>query len=326
MSNQVYSGNLFNEDIKRRFLLHYPENNQGQYLRILHNAKTVEKDRAKDLYDFTSDEVLSFLSSLNPMTTASVRSAASIVRIYIDWAIRQGFTNTHPLDKLYGTDWQQRLININEKLYLSEEEIPGMEGMNSCVNAQDAVIFRLLFEGVCGKGYSELVNLRKRDVDFTSKTINLINEKRNRRQLQVSDGCLDLIKRALTEELYIKGNGGANLALNQREYLALVPSDYILRTSHTSAGLQKGVIPSTISRRTKHMAEFFGWPKVTPKNVHRSGMIYMAKNLLSERGKLDREEYELICERYCFNHWYLMKEFVNEKVIERVYGGSDTDA
>ncbi len=220
---------FYNQEVKERFLASRTEATHGSYSRLFDNALPVERDMGKDLYELDITEIEQILNEMQVPTLASVRALVYLVRSYIDWAVAEGLTETNALDNT-DSKWAEQFIRKNTKLFITEEELTAIE--NSCANAQDAVIFRLLFEGVGGAQLSEITNLTKDGVDYRRKELRLINNKKIVRFLKVSDRCLDLIKSAIEQEYYWTTSATGH-------YITLVNSNYVVRPADSSAASKK---------------------------------------------------------------------------------------
>jgi len=310
--NYIYHLDMYNEDLKREFISTYSEDTHKFYERVFYNSAPLEKELGKDVYEFSTEEVEKVLYDLRPPTIASSRANASILRTYFNWAIRRGMTMVNALDDCRGYEWFKKFVVTGIKLYVSASEL--MEIEDYCINAQDAVIYRLLFEGVYGKGCSELINLTRSDVDFDNKILTL-RDGDSVRKLNVSLRCIELIKDALNEEVYMKKNGESDVKDNQREYFVLSESDYVIRPIK-SRNVSQNINNMIVTRRVKLINELFGYPKLTPKNIQRSGMIHMFKEMGANPDEITELHYQKIANRFGLQVTYAFKDLIQELVKE----------
>lgn len=315
----------YNPSVKMSFLSSYNEGTAKWYQRIFNYSFKYECKYGIDLYDFNPSQIREVVQEMNPLTYNSSRSNISVISTYLSWAIDKGLRTSivNPLDEV-STLWVEQFVAKGTKLYVSEREMRSIE--DYCVNAQDAVIFRLLFEGVQGKACSEISNLKYDDVDHDNAILTLHNADGKTRKLQVSLRCIHLIDQAMRQREYIKGNGETLDNENILPYFALVSSEYVLRNSITTKHSSPNVDKYTIYRRIDSIKSLFSGQfdakYLTSKNIVKSGMIKMGRDLLHDRGKLDKSEYMEIAHRFRVNGWWLIKEFLNEETIEQVYGGN----
>lgn len=83
-----------------------------------------------------------------------------------------------------------------------------------------------------------------------------------------------------------------------------------------------------VLRKLRLVADWMGQPHLTATNIRNSGMLYYAYKLYKDRGKLEKEEYDIICERFdikmnslgYYNISRQKNDFLNVKTIEKIYG------
>lgn len=330
MSNRQYVDILFNQEVKERYLNTLPDNTRKVVHRIFKRSYGIEKQYNFDLYEFNLPELSNLLYHLGSSTFASVQANRSNISAYIDWAIREGY-RSNSINPLHGvpTDWLRKFV-IRSETYLSKSEIDKI--LEQCVNYQDAIIISLLFEGAGGKEVAELRNLRKEDVNFENGEVKLRDADGSERVITVSDSCLKLIQGAINETTYQKRNGEMDrTGRNLREDIELHETGYVIKPANTKNVYLEQVNPHLIYGRLSTIAEVLGVPQLKrAKTIQRSGMIWMAKQLLDRDGVLDKEQYIEICERFNTTKivykgkeqyaWSIIKEFVNEEIIQELYG------
>ena len=142
---------MYNEEVKETFLQYlideegYTEETVHVFRFVFYKSYDVEDVLQKDMYDFNMSELKQVLLNANKSTLNSVRAFASMIKKYIDWAIRTGLTNSNinPMEMFTVSDYEE-CIDKSRKLFISEEELIEIE--DQLVNYQDKVILRLLFE------------------------------------------------------------------------------------------------------------------------------------------------------------------------------------
>lgn len=311
---------IYNEKIKELFLQNYTESSQVTYRRIFQKSCSTEEMLGKDLYDFNLEEIEDVLYNLSPTTFHSSVTNGRIITAYISWAIEQGLrkNNINPL-KTYGSDYFRKFIDPSAKIFFTDSEI--MEIEDFCNNAQDAAMIRLLFEGVSGKMFWEIRNLKKEDVDFENKTLKLTNENGEIRILEISDRALSLVEKAMNQTKYYKKNGemeSENPVL--REYTDLIENDYVFRPSKTKVDdPNEPIKKNVIFRRISTISELFGLPHLVAHNIIKSGILYMAKKEIENGHQINTDLYRKIAQRYAINNFYSLRDFVTKENIESLY-------
>jgi integrase len=319
---------LYNPEIKMDYLNTF-DNEQSKITiaYILYKAKDIEEIYAKDLYEFDIEEIKNVLHNTNPLNRMIAKTNGLMISNYISWAIEKGLkkSNLNPLaDK--SVEWYEQFVDKSKKIFWSDEEIRNI--IKKCVNAQDQVIIQLIFfEGVSGYALSELCNLHYYDVDWNNNIVRLKDDRYGERKIKMSDESIRIIKSAYQEEEYQKTNGHSDA---KNPIAKLIPSDYILKNIQSRRTKNHhGVDKHTIYRRLSTIGEYFNYPYFNAKNIQKSGMIYMAKELYLRDGKLEKEQLYEVAERfgvrkqkingYEFYNTTLLKEFINAENIKDLY-------
>jgi site-specific recombinase XerD len=324
---------MYNESIKEAFLQYliedegYTDETVHVFRFVFYKSYDVEDILQKDMYDFNMSELKQVLLNANKSTLNSVRAFASMMKKYIDWAIRTGLTNSNinQMDMFTTKDYEE-CIDKSKKLFISEDELIDIE--DKLVNYQDKVILRLLFEGANGYEVSELINLKKYDVDYANKRLRLYDDKSGERFIYVSDRCIQIIERAIDESKYYARNGEKESAHGKSEY-EYFETDHVIKnvlTGRTKGAADKNVI----YRRIYMIKEIFDIPYLTIKNVWRSGMIKMAVDLYKEEGELTNKQLAKIAEKFGLGkvinnghetyNFHAMRQFINRDNILDLYG------
>ncbi|MGG2199461.1 MULTISPECIES: hypothetical protein [Paenibacillus] len=132
------------------------------------------------------------------------------------------------------------------------------------VNPQDAIIIRLLMEGV---GVHELVYLTKDSLDITNRMLTLKDAYDIERKIPVTRKCVELFQSAVEQTKYILQNGYNQTrqnSVNLRDSRFLIKvsvQDYIANESMITE--LDSVILRVIYMRLKRLAEFFSMPELT---------------------------------------------------------------
>jgi site-specific recombinase XerD len=324
---------MYNEEVKETFLQYlideegYTDETVHVFRFVFYKSYDVEDILQKDMYDFNMSELKQVLLNANKSTLNSVRAFASMMKKYIDWAIHTGLVNSNinPMDMFTTKDYEE-CIDKSRKLFISEEELIDIE--DQLVNYQDKVILRLLFEGVNGYEVSELINLKKYDVNYEKKQLRLYDDKNGERFITVKDRCLEFIEKAINEKVYYARNGDKTSAHGKSEY-EYFETDHVIKNVLT--GRTKGVADkNVIYRRIYMIKEIFDMPYLTIKNVWRSGMIKMAVDLYIEEGELTNKQLAKIAEQFGLGkiinnghetyNYHAMRQFINRDNILDLYG------
>lgn len=318
MTNLIYTNEIHNENVKERFLARYSEASRKSHERLFLVSALTEEKANKDLYNFNLSEIKDILTDLKPLSLAASRQNASNISVYIRWAIGEGLrsNNINPLEGQTTTEWLEQFVIKTIPPYISERQLQLIE--NLCENYQDKIIFRLLFEGVQGKGCAELINLKKEDVNFETGMLQLKDIDNSIRELKVSHRAIDFIKAALQETTYLKKNGKMSEDNYLKRDFDLVMNDFVIRNNLTRTDNIDQIDKHTIYRRIKVIRDLMGFPRLTVKTITASGMIKMGKDLLERDGQLEKKQYQEICERFDIKtNWSTLKPVVNLENIKK---------
>lgn len=320
MANIVYEDRMYNEQIKMKFIDSYSTGTKKILNRIFKITQPSETDLDKDLFDFNREELRRVFFLFMAKTEYSSRANVTWVSKYIDWAIEEGYLDgINPLDSV-DTIWKEQFVNKSIKKYWTDNEIYKI--IADRVNAQDAVIVSLLFNGVRGIGNSEIVNLMRNDVDSFNKTLYLTDATESRRCIQVSEQCIKLCEQALNEDGYEKKNGNASPDIKSPT-ANLVDNDFVVKSVKTRTEHIYEAEKNIVHRRLANIAEEINEPNFSPMNIIYSGMLAMAKNIYIERGELKEEElfdvYKQFNETSEQSIYRLKNEFLNLYTIKQLY-------
>ncbi|MCA1066034.1 helix-turn-helix domain-containing protein (plasmid) [Rossellomorea sp. AcN35-11] len=153
--------------------------------------------------------------------------------------------------------------------YITEKKLSEIE---QDLDVKGKVIVRLIFEGIYGKMLSELIGLKKEQVDFQNKKVVLANNDQSDREIEISD-------RAIT---YLE------------ELVGLNPDNEYIFVDKDGSPMSK----TKFYMFLRKVGERNNFPETVAKFINRSGMLYMGKRLMNQSGQLREEHLELIEKRY----------------------------
>ncbi|MGN7942012.1 phage lytic cycle repressor MrpR family protein [Metabacillus sp. 22489] len=321
MKNQFY-----NQQIKVEFLSTYPEPTQHVYSRVFIFSKEIEDIVEKDLYDFSLGQIEKVMTKLNPLTGSSARTYGRVISSYLSWCKNQRYMKGENPLKDIGNDWFSNFVDETKKIFISSNELEDME--QNLVNYQDKVILRLIFEGIGGYQLSEILNLTPNDINEKNNVLRLKDDKYGLRDVEVSDKCIENLYKASEEKVYYMKNGESK---GKRSIVDLVHSEFIIKAKKVrTVGLSDGRADRHLIYRSISMiSEYFDLPYLTPKNIEKSGMIKMAKDILEKEGKLENEQLATIAEKFNVRkiningyekyNYATLREFLNETIVNMIY-------
>lgn len=302
ISSQV---RLYNEsDLKRDFLESYPEKTQYSYSFVFDKSYTLESHLKKDLYNFTTQEIIQVLKGAGYSTLNSVERDFWVIDKYLDFAANKGKINsTIKVTKNIDREVLTSCVDKSNKTLWSENEIN--EIVDNLVNYQDKALIMALFDGISGNdtGFTELLNLKKSDIHNIGedKKIKVHNGKLNiERYVQLSDKTASYLRSAAMEDVYIMKNGESETKYGGEK--ALVESDYIFRIVRAGKSASDSTTePASklfVSRKFGSIGTWLDIRNFNAKNVRNSGMLKMAKDLYKRDGELETKQLAEIAEHY----------------------------
>ncbi|WDQ34945.1 hypothetical protein PTQ21_12165 [Paenibacillus marchantiae] len=337
--NKIYDESFYNSAVKERYLKNQSQAARISYGRVLKRASSIEAKLGRDLYDFNLGEIKQVLLLLKSTKMTTITATGIIIQNYIRWAIEQDLRtdNINPLDAVSSDEFYRQFLDTSEPTLFSHDDI--MDWVDECINHQDKLAILGISEGIYGRQYSELLTLkmdRVREVssDTLSYEVELFNESsdgsKESRVIPISNKLYNIMRIANNEEVNFKNNGLEFEGMrNNKNYLT--KTDYIVRGAADARTKVEGNVPAAsalINRRIKKISELYQVPTLTPTNIRNSGMLYTAHELYKESGKLGKEEYYAICERYNvgrtrdggYVYARLKKDFLNMENLELLYG------
>ena len=141
-----------------------------------------------DLKEFVIDN----LSSIN---RSAFYNQLSIFKSLLD--------NKHIPYKLEEKDLVEECVYFDNSKYFKKTQILDM--LNLLINAQDKLMIYLIFNGILGKGYKELINIKVSDIP---KDYTYINVDGNR--ILCDDIMKELLKDTIEQEVYVQTTKSGN--------------------------------------------------------------------------------------------------------------------
>ncbi|MFS0560484.1 site-specific integrase [Terribacillus sp. 179-K 1B1 HS] len=316
---------LYNYEMKKAFFEHlkqtYNEETVKVYMHSLKRAEEMESFLDKDLSTFTEQQILEVIMAGDHASETAARSALTHLRSYINWAIQNGLTssNINMADRIT-TNHLQTAISHNKKFHITEKDLNELE--NNLINAQDRVVVRLIFEGVFGRQFAELRNLKKGDINEIDNSILLTDLKKEQRKITVSSKCMQTIREALEEDMYAYNNGKSTTSVKEAP---LLDNGYIIR--HKLAGRNREGSHEPIP--SFHIYRIFDVLKIVSKNpyldpnkVKQSGQLYYGYKHLKNGRELDNDFYDKLSDQFHISkrqNYHKLKKEVNEESINSLY-------
>lgn len=314
---------LYNHEEKIEFLDSLSEEDVKKiYYYLFLKSKGAETLYKKDLYAFNLNQIEDVMRNINPSTMNSAANSKSRINNYITWAIRNGRRNNN-ISPIHGLsrDWENKFIDKTAKRYLTDSEMHDLT--ESLHNAQDQALIQCIYEGVLGQGFSELLSLRSSKIDWDNNELTVYNTKTEaERTVVVSNRCMRYLENAYKQTVYLSED-----TENEKDLIDY--QDYILKNVQWKSSKFDKPTMANLSKRIFVIKEKYELDEFTAKTISESGRIKMASDLYEKYGKIDKEEFDLIGERYGLtkikvnNYEYFdiskFKYYINSSTMKELY-------
>ncbi|MCM3109941.1 phage lytic cycle repressor MrpR family protein [Lederbergia lenta] len=305
---------IYNKPIKESYLEEMGETSKEQRLAIFKHSSSTEEFFRKDLYSFNINQIEEVMKKINPQTPNSARAAMYHISSYISWATERGYreANLPPLKGL-GRKWYTKFIDTQFKKYFTEEEINDIIE-NDVLNAQDQALIRCLFEGISGKGMSELISMKYDGIDWNKNLITVYDTADGEvRTVEVSDKCMRYIENAYKEMTYTAYSDNESEDASERD---LYQDEHIFRNTVWKVSKTKNASQMVLVRRLANIRDYLGLDTFTSMTINKSGQIKMAVDLFNKTGRFDKEEIALIGDRYKLSKVKIGEGYYNRTIVE----------
>lgn len=261
-----FTSRIYEQQIKERFLnsidvSQYPPR---WWERVFEKSYIFEIEKQKDLFNFIVPEILEFYKFLDVGSLAPLIVYNVNLTKYAQWALNENMVvdGQNHFDVI-STDLLNSCVNkikMKQSIvtydYFIDKVLPQIE------NEQDQFVFFCLFEGIKGKNYQEIIDLKLSDIDEKNQTVSLSSG----REIYVSKDFINICKKANTQTVYTTLTGSC------REY-PLIPGVEIFKEKYNAHGGDKNrTVYNTILRNTNTVANLSY--VVTARSLRDSGMIY----------------------------------------------------
>lgn len=294
------STKLYNESKKKEFL-DTLDSEMLQYVveSLLQRVGNIEKALGKDLHDMDLNELGETMKGLAVSSELSAYHSLLHMERYVSWAVVNGYrsSNITPFDLIDKAEWSKQFVVKYKRTMLTREQLLNMT--DELVNRVDRAIMMLLFEGISGKGYSEIINLKMSDIEETDEGIFLRvkDGEGTERIASISEELRDMLWFANNEGVYISGNNFNLSTVAKTSVSKYADSDNIFKKSRR--GSQKdGLDDFYIHRKFVLFKKVFDSKFLTPKQLTYSGMMHMANELVQRDGEFKAEHYDEIGEQF----------------------------
>jgi integrase len=317
---------LYNPEIKEKFLMTYDNEQSRKTLNnVFQKSELIESVLEKDLFSFNLNEIGKVIANANPHSSLVARSLGRFISQYINWALpyREG-SNLNPLQGI-DLDWYDQFVDKTKKIFYSESEFIELIESPDMRNDQDKSFLYLCYEGIGGRQFIEMRELKISDI---YEDENKIYIKQRDEKVDVSPECIKYLQKAYDQKIYYTYDSETK---DYKEKEMLDGHGHIFK--NVKAGrTQEGTMVSmaVFYNRLNSIKDQFDLEYLTGNSLKMSGQIALAVKLYEQYGKLEYEQFEIIGKKYQSSmihsgdyHYYnttLLKEYINPENISDLYG------
>lgn len=270
---------LVDNDKKNKYLENIKIRNEQKtyelYSKLIFKLDEFEDYKGVQAVNMTRLDFMEFLTSLNSSSLSVLYTYKSAINSYLLSATdKQRFTiGLMELDKITQDDL---LECINEKAellqFITEKEYYGIITQD-VGNYQDKLVILLLWNKIKGKkNFSDLLNLKVSDVDLINKTI-----KNKNKIIKLSDIEIDVVKKAMMEQFYIRRTMDKKGVINESEVDYLV-GDYLVKATAGSTNMEVDNNQCTYGTFANRMSKYYNIvlqrSGLTNQRVYKSSVYY----------------------------------------------------
>ena len=192
---------MYNKEIKQRYIVEKEKTTNmpnGYLVRQFDRTEEHELRLGKDLSRFTKEEAIDMYKTFNFDSLETLHVINSHFSLYTQWCLQQNLVPD--CQDHYIEIKSDDLINCINKAALKKSLLTKTELyelIDKLKNPSDAFIMLALFEGIGGKNFCELVNLKMED--FNGNTVTLCTG----RKLTVSDKLVELAELSNITLIYV---------------------------------------------------------------------------------------------------------------------------
>ena len=163
------------------------------YVILNENIALAEKNKDKDLYDFSTSEIVDLINNTFITVKTGVKNQnLNIIKTYIDWAIERGLlvTGINPCDSITDNDFKVSK-KMAKNYYQTLDEFYDWLKELKCSNVDKALITLVRY----GVEIKETVKLQFKDINKEEKTI-IIRNNNDVKFLPIDDRFIEVMEKS----------------------------------------------------------------------------------------------------------------------------------
>ena len=224
---------------------------------MLRKIGSYEEELQKDISDFTKDEVISMYTDMKSKSVYTLLNNNTILKAYYAWKKYYHEVGVESAFESITIDDLKPCVNKNANILLSREEITDIE--EQLLNATDAAIIELLFDGIAGKNMEDIYAVSE---ECIKGDIIIVNGK----EFALSDRLKELLPIAFAEtEIMSYGESMRIAKVSGRGQI------YKERSNARGVNTPDSKF-RFFYRKIQIFRDYLGIPSLTMKNIAASGL------------------------------------------------------
>lgn len=266
------------QDVKDRYkYASQVEDNIGLLFR---RVEDWEKDKEKDIYDWSVEEIIEFYKWLSTPSLESLMIMNNQYKLYAAFALKNGMIrdNQNHFDEI-DLETLNTCVNYGliKRQIITRKNLLDILTSSDVENISDQVIALAIFEGIGGKNMEELTALEPTDINIQTKEVSLISG----RKFKISDKLIAWCFESADEYNYYNSMS----KISNKSYL-LSDTRVIKRLSNSTVdSVQQR--HKTINRRLDHIKALTNCGAFAIGALRESGRLEMIRNLRNSGLSLD---------------------------------------
>ena len=263
-----------------------------------------ERELEKEIFNFSPDELIDTLKGFGSTSVDYLNNVLSLIRGYTDFCIASDshLVNDGQNPFLHiGYDALIQCINrdVLSNGILTRVTLRSLTRGRRIQNMTDLAAIFLIYEGVTGYRYTDILNLSFDDIDYKRKVCKTISGK----ALPLTDDCLSVIREAQKEEAYILPSE------KKMPYLDNLIVRSFRKDQLDRTGKNIVLLVDILRRRVVKCLAQYDINDVTFSNINVSGQIDFIKRKANESGVkvsdfiMTKECKEMIVNQYGKENW-----------------------
>lgn len=292
----------YNEVLKNRYIEYKEEATimpNGFAQRVFDSTNKFESNLKKDISCFTFYEILDMYKTWSEVSLNVLSTKNSLLLNYTKWCLQQNLIpDSQNHFEEFNTEILRGCLNtaLKNKQIVDRTEIIRL--IQDFKNPGDKFIILGLFEGICGKEFSEFYDIKVSDFTVVENEVFVLLN--SGRKIHVSKELYSLALSASEEEYYYSVGADSSFKF--------IPSDKIIKDFPNTDGLKDNFAQRVTSKIRRNM-KANETPYITSHTLKESGRIDFIRKKAEEKGISPKE--------FLLEHCEELEEQFNCKVPAR---------